>query len=126
MVAQSYATRHPDHPAALILSSTAATATLSRNLAVFERLGGSRAREVAARFYDNAGPETLPEFISECMPLYNRRFSDPDGMNRGILRVEVLFPSANAAPRRRASTGHRSGTARAPHVLRSTSLCRSP
>jgi pimeloyl-ACP methyl ester carboxylesterase len=91
MVAQSYATRHPDHPAALILSSTAATATLSRNLAVFERLGGVRAREVAARFYEDANPETLPEFLSECMPLYNTRFSDPDGMKRGILRIDVLF-----------------------------------
>jgi pimeloyl-ACP methyl ester carboxylesterase len=91
MVAQSYATRHPEHPAALILSSTAATATPSRNLAVFEHLGGARAREVAARFYDAAGPETLPEFLAECMPLYNRKFSDPDGMKRGIVRGDVLF-----------------------------------
>jgi len=91
MVAQSHATRHPDHPAALIFSSTSATATLSRNLAMFEQLGGARAREVAARFYDNAGPETLPEFLAECMTLYNTRFSDPDGMKRSLLHMDVLF-----------------------------------
>jgi len=43
-VAQAYATRHPEHPAALILSSTSPTKNLERNLAVFERLGGERAR----------------------------------------------------------------------------------
>lgn len=91
MVAQAYATRHPDHPAALILSSTAAKATPSRNLAVFERLGGARAREVAAHFYDDAGPETLPAFLTECMTLYNTRFSDPDGMKRCVVRPDVLF-----------------------------------
>src|SRR6266436_2013192 len=44
-VAMAYATRYPDHPGKLILSSTSARRSLPRILAVFERLGGSAARE---------------------------------------------------------------------------------
>jgi len=90
-VAQAYATRHPEHPAALILSSTSAKKATARNLAVFEKLGGARARSIAEAFYGNPSTETLGDFIRHCMSLYNRRFSDPDGMRRSVLRVEVLF-----------------------------------
>jgi proline iminopeptidase len=90
-VAQSYATRHPQHPAGLILSSTAARGTPERNLAVFERLGGNAVREVAERFYREPTPQNLGPFIERCMSLYNTRFSDPDGMRRSVLRGDVLF-----------------------------------
>jgi proline iminopeptidase len=90
-VAQAYATRHPEHPAALILSSTSARKATARNLAVFEKLGGTRARSIAEEFYPHPSTETLGDFIPHCMSLYNTRFSDPDGMRRSVLRVEVLF-----------------------------------
>lgn len=90
-VAQSYATRHPEHPAGLILSSTAARGTPERNLAVFERLGGAPAREAAERFYRDPTPQNLPPFVERAMSLYNTRFSDPDGMRRCVLRGDVLF-----------------------------------
>ncbi len=90
-VAQAYATRHPEHPAALILSSTSPTKNLDRNLAVFERLGGERARSVAEDFYRAATPEKIGDFLTECMSLYNRRASDPDGIRRTVLRLEVMF-----------------------------------
>jgi proline iminopeptidase len=90
-VAQSYATRHPEHPAALILSSTSARKNAERNLAMFEKLGGASARSIAEEFYRDPSPEKLGDFIRHCMTLYNTRFSDPDGMRRSVLRAEVLF-----------------------------------
>ena len=44
-VALNYAVRHPDHPARLILSSTAAHIDLDRAFVMFERLGGVEARD---------------------------------------------------------------------------------
>jgi pimeloyl-ACP methyl ester carboxylesterase len=41
-VAQSYATRHPDHPAKLILASTAARVDFPTIFAAFERMVGTR------------------------------------------------------------------------------------
>ena len=90
-VAQSYATRHPEHPAALILSSTSPKKNMARNLAMFEKLGGASARSTAEEFYGDPSPEKLGDFIKQCMSLYNTRFSDPDGMKRSVLRGEVLF-----------------------------------
>ena len=90
-VAQSYATRHPEHPAALIFSSTSPKKNASRNLAMFEKLGGASARSIAEEFYRDPSPETLGDFVKQCMSLYNTRFSDPDGMKRSVLRGEVLF-----------------------------------
>ena len=90
-VAQSYATRHPEHPAALIFSSTSPKKNAARNLAMFEKLGGASARSIAEEFYRDPSPETLGDFVKQCMSLYNTRFSDPDGMKRSVLRGEVLF-----------------------------------
>jgi pimeloyl-ACP methyl ester carboxylesterase len=90
-VAQSYATRHPEHPAALIFSSTSPKKNASRNLAMFEKLGGASARSIAEEFYRDPSPETLGDFVKQCMSLYNTQFSDPDGMKRSVLRGEVLF-----------------------------------
>jgi len=50
MIAMSYATRHPEHPAKLVLSSTAARLSQDRSLAMFEQLGGAEVREAARRF----------------------------------------------------------------------------
>lgn len=90
-VAQAYAIRHPGHACGLIFSSTAATAHPERNLAVFERLGGPEARAAAAAFYEAPGTDTLPEFVSKCMSLYNRHFHDPGGMKRSIVNIDVLL-----------------------------------
>jgi len=90
-VAQVYAARHPEHPAGLIFSSTSGRFARARNLAVFERLGGRACADVAAAFYDAPSPQTLPEFVTKCMPLYNRHFSDPDGLARTIVNVDVLL-----------------------------------
>jgi proline iminopeptidase len=90
-VAQSYATRHPEHPAGLIFSSTSGKKNTARNLAMFEKLGGASSRKSAEEFYRDPSPEKLGDFLKNCMSRYNTRFSDPDGMRRGVLKGEVLF-----------------------------------
>lgn len=90
-VAQVYAARHPEHPAGLIFSSTSGRFALERNLAVFERLGGEECVSAARAFYADPSAETLGDFVTKCMPTYNRHFSDPDGLARTIVNVDVLL-----------------------------------
>jgi proline iminopeptidase len=83
-VAQAYATRHPEHPRALVLCNTAARFRVDRSLDVFERLGGREARAAAAGYLQRASAETLPDFVRLCTPLYNRTPQDPDLMMRAL------------------------------------------
>ena len=104
-VAQMYAARHPEQPSGLIFSSTSPRFREERNLAVFERLGGPEVRRIAAEFYATPCVETLGPFVAECMPHYNTRFSDPDGMSRTLVNIDVLldffanqYPKTDLAP----------------------------
>lgn len=90
-VAMSYATRHPDHPAKLILSSTAARHRLDRVLLVFERLGGVEARDVARRYWEKPGRDTVRDYARVCIPLYNRMPQDPDATARTVWKFDVMF-----------------------------------
>lgn len=90
MVAMSYATRHPEHPGKLVLSSTAAKSRPDRSLAMFERLGGAEAREAARRFFDDPGPETMVEYQKKCLVLYNRTPAPPDRMRRTVMNLELM------------------------------------
>lgn len=91
MVAMSYATRHPDHPGKLILSSTAARMRLDRVFDTFERLGGGEAREAARRYWEAPGPDTLPDYARVCFPLYTRSPRDPDANARAHWNFDVMF-----------------------------------
>jgi pimeloyl-ACP methyl ester carboxylesterase len=90
MVAMSYATRHPEHPGKLVLSSTAARSRQDRSLEMFERLGGVEVREVARRFFENPGPETAVEYQKKCFPLYNRTPSSLEFMQRAVMNRELM------------------------------------
>jgi len=89
MVAMAYATRHPDHPAKLILASTAAQMRLDRSLDMFERLGGEEAREVARRFFENPSQAAMAEYVRTCFPLYSQQPRSPDWMARSVQNLEV-------------------------------------
>lgn len=91
-VAQSYATRHPDHPGKLIISSSSPTQRIDRILEVFSRLAGPKAVEAARDFWMNgATEESLPRYQAEAMAHYSRTPQDPDGRSRAVRKSQVLF-----------------------------------
>jgi pimeloyl-ACP methyl ester carboxylesterase len=91
-VAMAYATRHPDHPGKLILSSTAARQRLDRSLANFQLLGGSRARQVAEDFWSRPSDESRADYRRVCLPLYNRRtiLDNEDMLHRTVFNFELM------------------------------------
>jgi pimeloyl-ACP methyl ester carboxylesterase len=95
-VAQSYATRHPDHPGKLILVSTAARMEYETVFAAFDRIGGKTARDIAAAHLPNPTAESRRRFLETCLPLYRVRPSDPDAARRTTYRNEVAFKFGGA------------------------------
>jgi proline-specific peptidase len=91
MVAMAYASRFPDHPAKLVLSSTAARMRLDRVLQMFEKLGGPQVREVAGSFWENPSPENRATYMRVCMPLYNPSggLANPNSLARIIWNFDV-------------------------------------
>ena len=96
MVAQAYATRHPGHPAKLILVSTMASGNAHRDRAVerFTQLGGPEVGELARRrFLENRGNSDLAAVEAWrrlAMPHYTRRPRDPNAVARTLARPEML------------------------------------
>jgi proline iminopeptidase len=92
MVAMSYASRHPEHPAKLILSSTAGSLKLAVTYEMMEAKGGATARAIAERMWTTPDPASIAEYQVVCMPLYNPKPNPADAQarRRAILRTEVM------------------------------------
>jgi pimeloyl-ACP methyl ester carboxylesterase len=91
-VAQSYATRHPEHPAKLILASTAARVDFPTIFAAFERLGGAHARAIAEAYWLAPTAEGRARYRQVCLPLYRSRSAgSADAMVRAIVTDEVAL-----------------------------------
>ena len=94
MVGLAYATRHPDHPAKLILVSTEATggSYRERRVALFEKFGGPEVGALARRrFLDGyTDAATLEDWVRLAFPLYTRNPRDPLAVQRTIRNPEVL------------------------------------
>jgi proline iminopeptidase len=91
MVAQSYLTRYPDHPAGVVLSSTAAHMDLSAVFDFFEHKGGPEAREAATLFWTRMADEDFEAYTRLCLPLYSSYPPvDPDQSARAIVSAEVI------------------------------------
>jgi proline iminopeptidase len=96
MVAMSYATRHPDHPAKLVLISTEAVggSYSERRVALFERFGGPEVGALARRrFLEARGhPDqaSLDAWRRLAMPLYTHRPREADALRRAVVRPDVL------------------------------------
>ena len=89
-VAQSYATRHPDHPGKLVLASTAARPEWPAVFAAFERIGGAEARRLAEAYWLNPTHEGRIAYREICHPLYyTRPAPDPDASARAIVHDPV-------------------------------------
>ena len=94
-VAQRYIARHPAHPAKVILSSTSPRLGLARKLAMFERLGGSAARDAAERFWTAPSAATWAPYNVLCKPHYNTVTpAHDDATQRIVFNEEILFASA--------------------------------
>jgi proline iminopeptidase len=92
MVAMSYAARHPEHPAKLVLASTAAKMDLDATYQAMERLGGLEARRIATRFWSEPSLEAANAYMNTCMPLYNPGGALSEAVRkRAIMRTEVMF-----------------------------------
>jgi pimeloyl-ACP methyl ester carboxylesterase len=92
-VAQRYLARHPAHPAKVILSSTSHHFGLERKLAMFERLGGSAAREAARAFWTDPNEATWAVYNERCKPLYNTTPQPDEAAARIVFATEILFAS---------------------------------
>ena len=92
-VALAYATRHPAHPAKLILASTDAAGDthMEERIALFERLGGPEVGALARRrFLDGqVDAAMLDAWIRLAFPVYTRTPRDPAVVQRAILRPAV-------------------------------------
>lgn len=92
MVAMSYASRHPEGPSRLVLSSTAARLDLQATYRMMEQLGGPQARRIAEQFWVDPSPEVMAEYLAVCMPLYNPSGAlGEEARARAIVRPEVMF-----------------------------------
>jgi proline iminopeptidase len=95
MVAMAYATRHPDHPAKLILVSTEAAGDtyFERRVALFERFGGPEVGALARRrFLDgHTDAATLDTWLRLAFPLYTRTPRDPQVVQRAVRHPEVTL-----------------------------------
>lgn len=90
-VAMQFALDFPALTSGLVLSSTTARLRIDRALRVFERLGGSRAREAAARFWAAPSEATFADYAAICFPLYNLRAAPPEVFGRVITNHDLLF-----------------------------------
>lgn len=93
-VALAYATRHPGHPAKLVLISTEAAGGTHRDrrVALFERFGGPEVGALARRRFlqGHADQASLEAWRRLAFPLYTRTPRDPNMALRTISRPEVL------------------------------------
>jgi pimeloyl-ACP methyl ester carboxylesterase len=71
-VAVECAVRHPDLASGLVLDSTLfEPASLDDSLEIFQRRGGSAAREAAARFLGgDTSPEAVAAWVAHALPIY--------------------------------------------------------
>jgi pimeloyl-ACP methyl ester carboxylesterase len=90
-VAQSYATRHPEHAGKLILISTAARFDLDVIFDAFERMGGPEIRALAEDRWLRPSPQNRALYVKHCFPFYRTRGSDASFVARAISKDAVAM-----------------------------------
>ena len=89
-VAQSYATRHPEHAGKLVLVSTAARPDWPAVFAAFERIGGVEAARLAEAYWLTPTPERRLAYREKCHPMYyTKPPRDLDALARSIVHDPV-------------------------------------
>jgi pimeloyl-ACP methyl ester carboxylesterase len=90
-VAQSYATRYPDHAGKLILLSTAAKIDFSMVFETFTRVGGAEIGALAESYWTNPTVEGRALYRQRCVPVYRHRRDRPVEPLRAIMKAEVAL-----------------------------------
>lgn len=88
-VALHFASRYSDHLEKLILLSVTARLRLDRSFQVFERLGGTRVKNIAQSYWGDASPESHARYYAECLPLYTTQPVSADVGARAVRRDAV-------------------------------------
>lgn len=91
MVAMAYAARHPEHPAKLVFSSTAARTDLPLMLRRFEERGGAEVVAAARRFWTEMSADSVGDYVRLALPIYNRLPGDPEAARRSRMSVDVML-----------------------------------
>ena len=91
VVALAYASRHPSHPAGLVLVGPVARIVPERSLAVYERLGGPAAVEAGRRFYGEVSEQAFADFLRVCFPLLSTSQLTADVMVRAGWNPDALM-----------------------------------
>lgn len=89
-VAQSYATRYPEHPGKLILLSTAAAINFPTVFQTFSRIAGPEIAALAECYWTNPTVKGRAIYRKRCVPFYRRRRGPPMAV-RAIMRSEVAL-----------------------------------
>ncbi|KMO38987.1 alpha/beta fold hydrolase [Methylobacterium aquaticum] len=90
-VAQSYATRYPDHPGKLVLASTAARVDFPGIFARFGELGGPEVARIAESYWTAPTTERRAEYFRTCVPFYRRKPADPAKLRRVLVRNDTAL-----------------------------------
>jgi proline iminopeptidase len=89
LVALRLAARRPELVSKLVLVSTAARFSYTREITVIDRLGGPEAGEIAARYFADPGETTFADFLRVCIPLYTRTPWPPEAIARTTVSLEL-------------------------------------
>jgi pimeloyl-ACP methyl ester carboxylesterase len=89
LVALKFASSYPKRPSSLVLTSAVARPVHARSVAVFDRLGGAEAGEVAARYFGDPNDIGFAEFMRVCVPLFARSGLDPEVIARMQMNPEA-------------------------------------
>jgi pimeloyl-ACP methyl ester carboxylesterase len=90
MVAMAYLIRHPEHAAKVVLSSTAAKMDLPAVYAMFNKLGGAEAEEIATKFWTDPSQEGIrDDYLRVCGPLYTQSDGNALGAPYTVRNAEV-------------------------------------
>ena len=90
-IALLLAARYPAAVGRLVLVSTVARYVHTRAIAVFDRLGGAEAGEIAARYYAEPSQATFADFMRVCIPLYTRLPLSPDTIARIQMNFDLIM-----------------------------------
>jgi proline iminopeptidase len=89
MVAMHYAARHPQHPAKVVLSSTAARMDIAAMAEMFDRLGGAEAAAIARAFWSDPTDANRDAYLAKCGPLYTQTPGNLFDTKRAIRNNDV-------------------------------------